>query len=204
MKAIGITGGISCGVSLVARRFRELGAIIIEADQIAREVVEPGSEAHRKIVETFGKEVIRPDGTLDRRRLGAIVFKDPAARRRLNVITHPEIRRRIRAQVEGVAAEQPDAVVIVDVPLLLDTTGPEAFDLDGVIVVMATPEQQITRLMARDNLSREEAERRLAAQRPVAEKAAEADWVIDNTGTIEDTHRQVQALWAELNPPIRP
>jgi len=200
VKVIGITGGIAAGVSVVTRMFRELGAVVIEADQVAREVVAPGTEAYRKIVAAFGPEVVRPDGTLDRRRLAARVFKDPAARRRLNVITHPEIRRRLRARVEQVAAERPDAVVIMDIPLLLDTTGPEAFDLDGVIVVRATPEQQLARLMARDDLSREEAQQRVAAQRPIAEKAAEADWVIDNTGTLEATRRQVEALWGQLRP----
>jgi dephospho-CoA kinase len=198
VKAIGITGGIASGSSLVAGIFRDLGAVIIEADKVAREAVQPGTGVYKKIVEAFGKDIVLPDGSLDRRRLGAIVFKDPVARRRLNVMTHPEIRRRIQAQVERAAAEQPDAVVIVDVPLLLDTTGPEAFELDGVIVVVATPEQQIERLMARDNLTREEAEQRLAAQRPVAEKAAEADWVIDNTGTVEETRGQVGILWSEL------
>lgn len=198
MNVIGITGGIASGSSLVAGIFRDLGAVIVEADKIAREAVQPGTEVYRKIVEAFGKDIVLPDGNLDRRRLGAIVFKDPAARRRLNVLTHPEIRRRIHSEVEQTAARQPDAVVMVDVPLLLDTTGPEAFDLDGVIVVVATPEQQIDRLMARDNLTREEAGYRLAAQRPVAEKAAEADWVIDNTGTVEDTRRQVDVLWSEI------
>lgn len=178
--------------------FREFGAVVVEADKIAREAVLPGTEAYRKIVETFGKDVVLPDGALDRRRLGAIVFKDPAARRRLNVITHPEIRRRIQSQVQRAVADQPDAVVVVDIPLLLDTTGPEAFELDGVIVVVATPEQQIERLIARDSLTREEAENRLASQRPVAEKASEADWVIDNTGSIEETRRQVEILWSEL------
>lgn len=198
MKVLGITGGISSGVSLVTGILRELGAVVIEADQVAREVVEPGTEAHRKIVETFGKDILRADGTIDRRQLGAIIFKDPVARRRLNAMTHPEIRRRIHDQVEHLRASDPEAIVIIDVPLLLDTTGPEALDLDGVIVVTAPRETQITRLMARDKLTREEAEQRLAAQRPVAEKAAEADWVIDNSRSVEETRRQVQALWQRL------
>jgi len=151
--------------------------------------------------DVFGREVVLPDGSLDRRRLGALVFKDPSARRRLNTITHPEIRRRIAEQVERTAAERPDAVILVDIPLLLDTAGPDAFDLDAVIVVQATPEQQIARLMARDGLTREEAESRLAAQRPIAEKVPEADWVIDNTGSIEQTRAQVEALWGTLRAP---
>lgn len=205
MKVIGLTGGIAAGSSLVAGMFRELGAVVIEADRIAREVASPGTDIHRQIVEAFGPEVVLSDGTFDRRRLGSIVFQDPAARRRLNAITHPEIRRqirrRIREEVERAAAGRPDAVVIVDIPLLLDTAAPEVFDLDGVIVVQATPEQQISRLMARDGLTREEAARRLAAQRPVADKAAEADWVIDNRGSIEETRKQVRALWERLTAP---
>lgn len=199
MKVIGITGGISAGVSLIAAIFRELGAVVLEADRVAREVVAPGTDAYRRILEVFGRDLVLPDGSLDRRKLGQIVFKDAVARRRLNAITHPEIRRRVQAQIEQMAVERPDAVVLVDIPLLLDTAGRDAFDLDGVIVVLATPEQQISRLIARDGLTLEEAEQRLAAQRPLAEKALEADWVIDNTGTIERTRSQVEALWNELN-----
>lgn len=199
MKVIGITGGISAGVSLIAAIFRELGAVVLEADRVAREVVAPGTDAYRRILEVFGRDLVLPDGSLDRRKLGQIVFKDAVARRRLNAITHPEIRRRVQAQIEQMAVERPDAVVLVDIPLLLDTAGRDAFDLDGVIVVLATPEQQISRLIARDGLTLEEAEQRLAAQRPLAEKATEADWVIDNTGTIERTRSQVEALWNELN-----
>ena len=125
-------------------------------------------------------------------------FRDSAARRRLNAITHPEIRRRIHEEVERLRASRPEAIVVIDIPLLLDTTGPEAFELEGVIVVAASREQQIERLRARDTLSQDEAERRLAAQRPAGEKEAEADWVIDNSGSIEDTRRQVELLWQEL------
>ncbi len=198
MKVLGITGGIAAGVTLVAGVFRELGAVVIEADQVSREVVAPGSDTHRKIVEAFGPEAVASDGALDRRRLGEIIFADPAARARLNAITHPAIRRRIWERLDRVRREDPAAIVIVDIPLLLDTAGRETFDLDGVIVVNATPDLQISRAMKRDGLSREEAQRRMDAQRPAALKAAEADWVIDNTGSIEKTRRQVQALWADL------
>lgn len=198
MRVIGLTGGIASGVTLVAAMFRELGAMVIEADQVSREVARPGSDVVAKIEETFGQHVVAPDGTLDRRRLGEIIFQDPAARARLNAITHPAIRLRIWEHLGDVRREHPEAIVVVDVPLLLDTSGPETFDLDGVIVVTATPEQQIQRTMNRDGLDREEAQRRLDAQRPVALKAADADWVIDNGGTIEQTRRQVRALWDEL------
>lgn len=198
MKVIGLTGGIASGVTLVARMFRDLGARVIEADQVSREVTRPGTDTFRAIVAAFGPEVIGPDGTLDRRRLGGIVFADAAARARLNAITHPAIRRRIWEEIETIRRTAPDAVVIVDIPLLLDTAGPETFDLDGVIVVTATPELQLSRMMSRDGLSRADAQRRLDAQRPVALKAADADWVIENTGTIEETQRQVRRIWDEL------
>ncbi|MDQ7842528.1 MAG: dephospho-CoA kinase [Armatimonadota bacterium] len=198
MKVLGITGGIATGVTLVARMFGDLGAVVVEADEVSREVVRPGSEVYRAIVEAFGPEVVGPDGALDRRRLGRIVFGDPAARTRLNAITHPAIRRRLRERIAEIRGARPDAVVVVDLPLLLDTVGPEAFDLDGVIVVTATPEQQIHRVMRRDGLTQAEAQRRLEAQRPVALKAAEADWVIDNSGTVAETRAQVEALWRRL------
>ncbi|MBI2201591.1 MAG: dephospho-CoA kinase, partial [Armatimonadetes bacterium] len=124
MKVIGLTGGIATGVSTVAKIFRELGAIVIEADKIAREVVVPGTDVHRKIVEAFGKEILHPDGTIHRQRLGQIVFTDATARRKLNRITHPSIGRRIQEEVEQIGEQRPDAIVLIDVPLLLDTTGP--------------------------------------------------------------------------------
>lgn len=200
MKVIGLTGGIATGVSTVAKIFRELGAIVIEADKIAREVVVPGTDVHRKIVEAFGKEILNPDGTIHRQRLGQIVFTDATARRKLNRITHPSIRRRIQEEVEQIGEQRPDAIVLIDVPLLLDTTGPDTFEMDGVIVVTADGDRQVDRLMNRDGLSREDAERRLAAQRPAAEKAEEADWVVDNSGSVEETRRQVETLWQQLHP----
>jgi len=203
VRVIGLTGGIASGVTLVARIFRDLGAVVIEADEIAREVVEPGTETYHQVVEAFGPEVVRADGTLDRRRLGKVVFEDPSARVRLNALTHPAIRRRIWERIADVRHDDPEALVIVDIPLLLDTVGPETFDLDGVIVVTATPDLQITRTMKRDGLTREEAQRRVDAQRPVALKAAEADWVIDNTSTVAHTRSQVEALWKQLTEPPR-
>ena len=197
MKVFGLTGGIATGVTTVAQMFRDLGAIVIEADHIAREAVAPGTEAYQKIVGAFGKKIIG-DGTLDRKSLGELVFRDTTARHRLNAITHTEIRRRILEEVERLRGTNPDVILIIDIPLLLDTTGPEAFNLDGVIVVAAHREQQIERLKARDGLSPEAVEQRLDAQRPSEEKEAEADWVIDNSGSLEETRRQVELLWQEL------
>ena len=198
MKVIGLTGGIATGKTTVVDMFRQLGAVVIEADAIAREVVVPGSPALQQIVETFGKEVLRPDGTLDRGRLATIIFTDESARLRLNAITHPRIRQRIKEDVARLRAADPSAVVIIDVPLLLDTAGRDVFGLNGVIVVSADQEVQIDRVMTRDGLSRDEALQRLASQRPVAEKAKEADWAIDNSGTMEETRRQVELLWQTL------
>jgi len=203
VRVIGLTGGIASGVTLVARIFRDLGAVVIEADEIAREVVEPGTETYHQVVEAFGPEVVRADGTLDRRRLGKVVFEDPSARVRLNALTHPAIRRRIWERIADVRHDDPEALVIVDIPLLLDTAGPETFDLDGVIVVTATPDLQLSRTMKRDGLTWEEAQRRVDAQRPVALKAAEADWVVDNTSTVAHTRSQVEALWKQLTEPPR-
>ncbi len=198
MKVIGLTGGIATGVTTVASMFKELGAEIIEADKIAREVVEPGTEPYRKIVETFGRGVLNADGTIDRKKLGQIVFADDTARRRLNRITHTAIRYRIDEEVERIRKSDPDAVVLIDVPLLLDTTGPDTFDMDGVIVVTAGKDSQIERLVRRDTLPEEDAQRRVAAQRPVDEKAEEADWIVRNSGSLEETRRQVTSLWRQL------
>ncbi len=198
MKVFGLTGGIATGASTVAKVFRELGAIVIEADQVGRELVVPGSDVLAKIVGIFGPKILTRDGTLDRKKLADIIYKDEAARRRLNALIHPLIQRRILQDLGRLRDEQPDAIVIVDVPLLLDTTGPEAFELDGVIVVSTDRATQLKRLRSRDKISPEDAERRLAAQRPVAEKAEDADWVIDNSGSEEETRRQVDMMWEEL------
>lgn len=198
MKIIGLTGGIATGVTTVASMFKELGAVVIEADKIAREVVEPGTEPYRKIVETFGRGVLNADGTIDRKKLGQIVFADDTARRRLNRITHTAIRHRIDEEVERIRKSDSDAVVLIDVPLLLDTTGPDTFDMDGVIVVTAGRDAQIERLVRRDTLPEEDAQRRVAAQRPVDEKAEEADWIVRNSGSLEETRRQVTSLWRQL------
>lgn len=198
MKVFGLTGGIATGTTTVGQMFKELGAIVIAADDIAREVVPPGSEALKKIAAQFGSKVIARDGTLDRKRLADIIFKDEAARRRLNTLLHPLIRQRMLHEIERLRDEQPDAIVIVDVPLLLDTTGPEAYELDGVIVVTTDRATQLSRLRIREKISQDEAERMVAAQRAVAEKAEDADWVIDNSKAPDETRRQVDMLWEEL------
>ncbi len=189
---IGLTGNIACGKSLVLRELAALGAETIDADQVARDVMAPGSSVLEAITETFGPDVLRPDGTLDRRALGAIVFRDPEALRRLEAITHPVIVAEIRRRVE----ESNRRVVVIDAIKLFESS--LASDCDEVWVVTCRPEQQLARLIARDALSEEEALARIRAQPPQEEKIARADRVIDNSGSMEVTRQQVQALWREV------
>jgi len=198
VKVIGLTGGIASGKSLVAGFLRELGAIVIDADVIAREVVEPGTEAWREIVEAFGEEFLLPSGHLDRKKLARKIFQDPAARETLEAITHPRIRKRMLEEVERQRSfgDSCRRVIVLDIPLLFETGRPPG--LDGVIVVYADEEILLERLIARDGIPREEAELRLRAQMPLREKVRLADWVIDNNGPPEATRAQVEALWREL------
>ncbi|OFX28689.1 MAG: dephospho-CoA kinase [Armatimonadetes bacterium RBG_16_67_12] len=198
MKVIGLTGGIASGKSLVYGFLRDLGAHVIDADAVAREVVTPGSEALAEIAAAFGSSVLRPDGTLDRKAVADRIFRDPNARLTLNTITHPRIRRRIAEEIEQIGARSPAAVVVVDIPLLLDVAPRDAYPLDGIVVVFTEESTQRARVMARDGLTEDEARQRLASQRPLHEKVAEATWVIDNSGPPEATRRQVEALWHEL------
>lgn len=195
MRVIGLTGGIASGKSLVARMLRDLGAHVIDADFVAREVV-ASPDVQREILAAFGPSVLRADGSLNRESLGDRIFRDAGARTTLNAITHPRIRRRIADQVTALRATRPDATVVLDIPLLLDVTPPDAYDVDGIVVVYVDESTQAARLTARHQIAVEEARQRLRAQRPLREKVAEATWVIDNSGTPEETRRQVEALWA--------
>jgi len=191
MRVLGLTGGIGSGKSLVASFFSELGAEVIDADQLAREVVEPGQPALAEIIEAFGLQMLRPDGRLDRARLGALVFADATARRKLDAITHPRIRERMRQAVE--ARAQRPGLLILDIPLLYES-GRES-TVEKVIVVWVDRGTQLRRLMARDGLTQEEAGQRLTAQLPLDEKRSRADEVIDNTGAPQQTRTQVEAVY---------
>lgn len=198
MKLVALTGGIASGKSTVARMLRELGAEVVDADALAREVVSAGSPALQAVVAAFGPEVLLPTGELDRKKLAEVVFSDPGARARLNAIVHPRVRDRMREEVERIRRERPEAVVVLDVPLLFDVPLPELEALPA-IVVYASPQTQLRRLVERDGLSEEQARRRIASQRPLREKLARARWVVDNDGELGDTARQVWALWQELS-----
>jgi dephospho-CoA kinase len=188
---IGLTGGIGSGKSTVSRLLAEHGAVIVDADAIAREVVEPGTEGLAAVVEAFGSGVLAADGSLDRPALAALVFADPEARSRLDAIVHPLVRARA---TEVAATAAPDAVVVHDVPLLVETGQAGLYDL--VVVVEADPGTRVARLVQR-GLTAEDARARMATQATDEQRRAVADVVLDNGGTPEQLADQVDRVWAE-------
>jgi dephospho-CoA kinase len=193
---VGLTGGIASGKSTVSRQLAELGCHVIDADVLAREVVAPGEPALAALVEAFGREVLQPDGRLDRVRVGALVFADAAKRKRLEAITHPAIGARRQAKLDELAARGFDGIVVQDAALLIEVGGHAR--VDRLIVVYAEPAVQRERLMRRDGVDGAEADRRIASQMPLAEKAALAHYVIDNSDSPEETAAQVRAVHAAL------
>jgi len=197
---VGLTGGIATGKSTVAEVFRRLGCVIIDADGLAREVVVPGAPAHDDIVAAFGGGILRPDGTLDRQKLGAIVFAVPDAKKRLEAITHPRIRERFAEALAELQARDFAGIVIFDAPVMIESGNYTA--MDRLVVVVTDAATQARRLTARDAVGAAEAEQRIGSQMPVAEKAKLADYVIDNSGdretTIAEARRVHAALLADL------
>jgi dephospho-CoA kinase len=198
MKVIGLTGNIACGKSVVARMLEELGAKVIDADQIARLVVEPGEPAWKEITEKFGKEVLNLDRTINRQKLGEIVFRDKEKREELNRITHPRIIGKIKEIIEGYRKEGVE-VVVVEAALIVEKGGLRPI-IGDLIVVIADEETQIGRLIERNGFSREEALSRIKSQMPISEKIKYATYVIDNSGTLEETRKQVEEVWKRINP----
>ena len=196
MRIVGLTGGIAAGKSVVARRLAERGAVHVDADLLAREAVEPGTPGLEAIRRRFGDAVIAPDGTLDRAALGAIVFADAGARADLNGITHPAVRQRSRELFQAAAAADPDAVIVYDVPLLVEGTRTDEFE--RIIVVHAAREERLRRLVELRGMAPDEAARRIDAQASDEERLAVADDVIDTNGTLDETLRQVDELWERL------
>lgn len=188
MLRVGLTGSIAVGKSFVSRVMEELGCRVLDADRVARAVVEPGAPGLRAVAEAFGSEVLRPDGALDRSRLGAIVFADADARARLNSILHPLIRAAQDEQLRRWEEEDPGGVGVVDAALMIESGGYRRFD--KIVVVHCRPEVQLERLMRRDGLSREEARRRVGAQMPQEEKKRYADYLIDTSEGFEGARRQ--------------
>ena len=196
MLKVGLTGSIAVGKSFVLDILRELGARTIDADAVAREVVEPGTAGLKAVVEEFGHEILKPNGSLNRPALGTIVFADDAKRQKLNSILHPFIIARQDEIMQQWEKETPDAIAVVDAALMIESGGYKRFD--KLIVVHCQTQIQIERLMKRDNISHEEAERRINAQMPQAEKKKHADYLIDTSAGFESARQQTAAVWQEL------
>ncbi len=197
MYLVGVTGGIGSGKSTVARLLAARGAVVIDADRIAREVVEPGTEGFDRVVARFGREVVAPDGRLDRERLAAVVFDDEQARHDLNAIVHPRVSDRIAARLAGLAAQDPDhRLVVLDVPLLVETDAEHG--CRAVIVVTAPEEIRVERLRQDRDLEPEEARARIAAQTTDEQRLQVATHLVDNSADLTSLEAQVDALHAEL------
>jgi len=193
---VGLTGGIGSGKSEVSRRLRDLGAVVIDADAVAREVVEPGTAGLAHVVAEVGDGVLHPDGSLDREGLGRIVFGDRDKLARLNAIVHPLVGERIAAMMAEVERDHPDGVVVYDVPLLVENNLADRYPV--VVVVAASVDTQLRRLVANRRMREEDARARIAAQAPLADKLAVADYVIANDSDLAALDAQVEEVWAAL------
>jgi dephospho-CoA kinase len=196
MLNVGLTGGIACGKSTVARMFVKNGAHLIDFDLLAHKVQEPGKPAWQKVVDYFGKEILLPDKKIDRVKLGNIVFAEKNKIKKLNKTVHPFVYQEWQARLEKISKKETHAIVLSDIPLLFEGKKQHLFDL--TMLVLIDPEEQIRRLMARNHISREDSRKRLKSQMPISEKIALADIVIDNKGSISQTEKIVKKVWREL------
>ena len=195
MLLVGLTGGIGSGKSTVARLLEKRGAVVFDADLLAREAVEPGTPGHASVIERFGADVLAPGGELDREALASVVFADPSARRDLEEIVHPEVRRLFAEGSE--AYRDTDRVVVFSAPLLVETGMHTAFEI--LVVVSATVATQIERLMRQRGMSESSIRARIVAQAPLEDKAAVADFLVDNEGMLDELESQVDRLWSDLS-----
>lgn len=196
MAYFGLTGGIASGKSTVAKMFEDLGAWIVDADKVGHEVLLSSHPAYQEIVHYFGHEILNATGEIDRKQLGALVFADPEKLKALNAIVHPSIIEKVDREAAEYAASHAEAVILVDAALIFEAGIGGSFR--KVIVTWCRPEEQVERLMAKAGFSREEAEGRIAVQMPPEEKRKRADFVIDCSGTLAETHRQVEELFPRL------
>ncbi|MGE5174157.1 MAG: dephospho-CoA kinase [Betaproteobacteria bacterium] len=196
MLLVGLTGGIASGKSLVAHLLRDLGAQLIDADRIVHELLVPNQLAWREVIDHFGKDILLPDGCIDRRKLGEIIFNDEQERAWLNRCLHPKVFDAYMAQIRSMRNWPPDTIIVLDAALLIETG--YHTKMDRLIVVYANVEQQIERLTMRENFTKEQALARLRSQMPLSEKRGYADYVIDNTGSREHTERQTREVFMKL------
>ena len=193
---VGLTGGLATGKSSVGRMLSELGCFVIQDDKIGHEVMEPGGPAYDDIVREFGREILNSDGAINRRQLGAIVFADPAKLAKLNSLVHPHVKAREKALASEYLARSPDGIAVTEAAILIETGTYK--DYDHLIVAVCRPEQQIERAMHRDGLSRDEVLDRLRRQMPLEDKVKHADFVIDTSGTKENTRRHTEEVYQSL------
>jgi dephospho-CoA kinase len=200
MLKVGLTGGLASGKSFVGRSLAELGCYLIQADELGRQVIEQGGETYDAVVAAFGRQILDPNGKMNRKRLAAIVFADhpdaPQQLARLNALVHPHVKARERALVAEFAREHPDGIAVTEAAILVETGSYK--DYDRLIVAVCRPEQQIERSMERDGASREEVLNRLRRQMPLEEKVKHADFIIDTSGSKENTLQQVRTVYESL------
>ncbi|WP_341954857.1 dephospho-CoA kinase [Salinibacterium sp. TMP30] len=202
MHLIALTGGIASGKSTVARRWQEHGAVVVDADALAREVVEPGSPVLNAIAIRFGPEMLSPDGSLNRAALGAMIFGDAQARQALNGITHPAISRLAQRRFDEAERNDAEAIVVYDIPLLVESA--QSLDrFEAVITVEAEPEVRVQRLIDHRGMARDEAKGRVLSQASSDERRAVADFVIDASGSLADTQNRADAVWSSLSERLR-
>jgi dephospho-CoA kinase len=194
--SFGLTGGIASGKSTVARFLEALGAKVIDADRVGHELLQPSNPVYDKVVSHFGRGILKPGGEIDRGRLGSMVFADPQKLSELTSIMHPSLMARVKELADEFRSRQPRAVILVDAPLIYEAGVADCFA--KILVAWCRPEQQIERLMAKTHISRQDALRRMACQIPAEEKRRRADYLIDCSGSLEETRAQVEALYPEI------
>ncbi|MEE8350456.1 MAG: dephospho-CoA kinase [Acidobacteriota bacterium] len=198
MLKVGLTGGIACGKSHILREFHKLGAYTIDADEIAHSVILPNTSAYKNILDAFGRDILTPDNLIDRKKLGQIIFSDEQARQQLNAIVHPQVRKeeaRLTSQFE--AEEDPQSpIIMVDAALIVETGSYRKYDF--IVVAYCQPKIQLRRLMSREGLSEEMAMKRIRSQMPLLEKIKYADYIIENSNRLSETHEQVRHVFTEL------
>ncbi|OGQ01506.1 MAG: dephospho-CoA kinase [Deltaproteobacteria bacterium RBG_19FT_COMBO_46_12] len=196
MLIVGLTGGVASGKTAISQVLKGEGAYIIDADQIARELVQPNRPAWNELIRAFGKEILQEDGSIHRKKLADKVFADPKKRKLLNQILHPRIKEEMDRRTKEIGQKDPEAIVVIDAPLIVELG--DQRDMDKLIVVASTQTQQIERLKERDGISPEEALRILSSQMPVEEKVKLADYVIRNEGSIEEAKKRGKEVFKEL------